>query len=211
MRPYVIALLLAAIVGLFIDMYLNQRRHKAILISLAIVLVPLAAFETAWSLTENKLNTAIREYTGNPEVSVHCQRFTEALGDVSPYKGYVKYNSDYTPTTVAQLDEDICRNLRSWIWGDKANPTIDQINAVHILTHEAQHLKGQINEAIAECDAIQADSAVAQLLGATSEQGQALADRYYRETYPRMPARYSDSGCRQYGSLDRSSADGIWP
>lgn len=211
MRLYVVALLAAAIIGLFIDRYLNQRRHKGALIALAIILAPLSAFEAAWALTEHKLNSVIQEYTGNPKVSVHCQRFTEAIGDVSPYKGYVKYNSDYTPTTVAQLDDDICKNLRSWILSDKTNPSLEQIQAVHILTHEAQHLKGQTNEAIAECDAIQADSTVAQLFGATSEQGQALALGYYKETYPRMPARYSDAQCRQYGSLDRSPADGIWP
>lgn len=211
MRPYAIGILVVAIAGLLYHGYTNERHHKGLLIAVAILLAPLAAFETAWALTENKLNSVIQEYTGNPKVTVHCQRFTEALGDVSPYKGYVKYNSDYTPTTVAQLDDDICRDLRAWMLSDKSNPDITQVNAVHILTHEAQHLKGETSEAIAECNALQADSAVAQLLGATGEQGQALAERYYQETYPGMPARYTSAQCRQYGQMDMSPADGIWP
>lgn len=211
MRPYVIAVLALAVIALLIHGYMNMRHHKALLATLSFALVPLAGFETAWVLTENRLNSVIQEYTGNPKVTVHCQRFTEALVDTSPYKGYVKYNPDYTPTTVALLDDDICSNLRSWILSDKANPSMEQIQAVHILTHEAQHLKGETNEAIAECDAIQADKTVAELFGATPKQGQALATGYYEQFYPRMPPKYSSGECRENGQMDLSPSDGIWP
>ena len=83
--------------------------------------------------------------------------------------------------------------------------------AVHVLTHETAHLTGLVSEAEAECWAMQHDARTAQGLGATPAQAQALAERYWREVYPRMATAYRSETCAPGGPLDRTPDDDVWP
>jgi hypothetical protein len=83
--------------------------------------------------------------------------------------------------------------------------------AVHVLTHEAMHLAGRLIESDADCAAMQRDAWTAQQLGATTEQGQRLAETYWREVYPRMPDAYTSVECAPGELLDESPDDGLWP
>ncbi|HEY6695182.1 MAG TPA: hypothetical protein VI006_20185 [Solirubrobacteraceae bacterium] len=54
---------------------------------------------------------------------------------------------------------------------------------------------GVIDEAAAECHAVQTLARTAQRLGATAEQGRALTQRYIETGYPRLPNRYRSPTC----------------
>jgi hypothetical protein len=82
--------------------------------------------------------------------------------------------------------------------------------AVHVLTHEAMHLSGQLNEAAAECAAVQRDARTARLLGAPDSAAAELAAAYWRNLYPLMPDGYRSAGCRQGGPLDEGLTDAPW-
>ena len=71
-------------------------------------------------------------------------------------------------------------------------------------------MAGTTNEAHAECEAVQRDAWTARLLGATAEQGQALASSYWREVYPRMNQTYRSSDCAAGARLDERLEHAPW-
>ena len=145
------------------------------------------------------------------DVRIECQRFTGALLDPTAEAGYVPFNADGSPTDTGRLERDACRDLRDYMHGDKANPTLNQIVAVQVLTHESYHLAGIADEAETECMAIQRLDEVATWLGASAEQSREVAERYYEEIYPRMPSDYRSSRCVDEGEWDAAPRDTTWP
>jgi hypothetical protein len=93
---------------------------------------------------------------------------------------------------------------------DKRRPSRDQVVAVHVLTHEAMHLSGRLDEAAAECAAVQRDAHTARLLGAPAGDAAGLAAAYWRDIYPLMPDGYRSPDCRAGGSLDERLPDAPW-
>ncbi len=144
-------------------------------------------------------------------VSIQCQRFSGALVDATAESGYVAFSADGTPADVGRLERDTCNNLRDWLHSDKANPTLEQVMAVHVLGHEAYHLAGIRNEAQTECEAMQRLDEVAVWLGATPEQARAIADRYHSDVYPHLSSSYRNSACVDGGTMDVAPDDPIWP
>ena len=102
-----------------------------------------------------------------------------------------------------------CRDLAAYLRSDKRRPTRDQV-AVHVLTHEAMHLSGRLDEPAAECAAVQRDAHTARLLGAPADAAAGLAASYWRTIYPRMPDGYRSPECRPGGAMDERLADAPW-
>lgn len=87
----------------------------------------------------------------------------------------------------------------------------DHAIAIKALAHEAWHLAGYRDEAVADCYALQRVAAVASSLGAPD--APALVARallLYRGRATTAPAYYSPE-CRAGGALDLSPADSAWP
>ena len=142
-------------------------------------------------------------------VTVHCQSFGQALSDVGNELGYVRY-TDNGPEPSTLIKRDPCGQLRSYAGGARSHPTLDEVVAVHVLTHESMHMKGLLDEAQAECAAVQRDEQTAQLLGATVSEARALAVTYYLTVYPRMPDDYREDGCGPGGEHDEGLSTAPW-
>lgn len=158
---------------------------------------------------ESLLGAAAGALVGAP-VSVRCETVGQAWLDAHPERGYVPIGADGVPERRAVITHDTCNDLAGWIDSDKESPDEAQVVAVHVLTHEAMHMLGLTDESRAECAAVQRDARTAQLLGATREQGLALARRYLSAVYPRMPDAYRTGGCVAGGSLDEHLEDSPW-
>ena len=85
-----------------------------------------------------------------------------------------------------------------------------QILAVHVLTHESMHMSGTTSEAVAECHAMQHDTAMAEDLGAPAAAAHALAVTYWHTVYPYMPDGYTSGDCKPGGALDLHLPDAPW-
>jgi hypothetical protein len=157
---------------------------------------------------EDRLQDAASEVAGG-DVAVHCQTAGETWTDAGAELGYVRWGPGGVPERRTLLKYEPCADLRSWLSSDKEHPRMDQVVAVHVLTHETMHMIGLTDEAQAECAAMQRDAAMAEELGATPEQGQALAHRYWLEVYPRMPDGYT-GGCGPGGQWDEHLAVAPW-
>lgn len=182
-----------------------RRRHAdgatasmwwaGILIALTLVA---AYFEVGHDRQEALATTAMSAVTDNPHARGDCQRFTQALFNLSVYDGYVYRDS----SDVARYTNDSCRALASYASSSKVNPSLDQIAAVHLVAHETMHVNGYWSEAEAECRAVQLNHLVAMKLGATETQARALQARYFAEIYPTLRDGYTSGECREGGALD---------
>ncbi|RHA38180.1 hypothetical protein [Cellulomonas rhizosphaerae] len=157
---------------------------------------------------ESRLSAAASAVAGGP-VTVHCQTFGEAFVDVGAELGWVRWGSDGAPERSTLIKREPCRDLSAWLASSKTAPTLDQVIAVHVLTHETMHMVGLKNESQAECAAIQRDAEMAVALGATPAQGQGLARQYWIEAYPRVGPGYGE-GCGAGGAYDEGLAAPPW-
>ncbi len=166
-------------------------------ILIAITLVALA-FEVGHHQRQHLVTVAMSAVTDNPRARADCERFTEALFNLSQYDGYVyQDNSD-----VALYKRHVCIDLASYASSSHRNPSLEQIAAVHLVAHETMHVNGFWNEAEAECRAAQLSHLVAEQLGATAAQARELQARYFAELYPRNRSDYISGECREGGRLD---------
>jgi hypothetical protein len=158
---------------------------------------------------ESRLADVAGELVGR-EVSVRCETVGEAWLEAHPERGYVRFGADGVPERHAVITYDTCQDLASWVRSDHGSPSEDQVIAVHVLSHEAMHMKGLTNEALAECAALQRDHRTAVLLGATDDEARSLARRYLLTVYPTMPAEYRSGECRAGGEMDEHLEDPPW-
>ena len=205
---------LAAWAGWLLVRGLMNRRVPWIGLGLiAVPLVVLGISERQWISAEHTFSAVARALAPGSD-GVHCQRLGETFTYAGAELGHVDWDEDGVPTGPAMVSYGSCGRLTDY-WhssvADKAHPPLDQVVAVHVLTHESMHLAGRLDESDAECAAMQRDAWVAQQLGATAAEGQALAETYWREVYPRMPDMYTDGVCEPGSELDESPSDGRWP
>ncbi len=86
-----------------------------------------------------------------------------------------------------------------------------RLTAIHVLSHEAVHLRGVYDEAEADCIAVQLDAWVAMALGADETFARALALEYWADFHlPRMGI-YQSAACHDGGRLDLFPTVAGWP
>ncbi len=143
-------------------------------------------------------------YTCASAVNVFFDRSTDdALG-------YVRFDENGKLEKRAKLRYDLCRGLVDFVANpnDLINNRREKIFAVHALTHEARHMMGEHNEAIADCQAVQRNAQTARGLGANEATAGELAVVYYQTIYPHHP--YASADCKQGGPLDENLPSSPW-
>jgi hypothetical protein len=86
--------------------------------------------------------------------------------------------------------------------------------ALAVVAHESYHLLGYSNEAQVECYGMQSIWLVANKLGATIDESQALASLYATRMYPQrrtLSPRYWSAECRDGGKFDLRKSLARWP
>lgn len=141
---------------------------------------------------EYKLSSVVDEISGKKGGKVHCQRLSEAFFDTKvSAAGHV--SSDKPNVAVVNFQQ--CQHIFAWMENGKGEPTKDQTHAIHVLTHEAVHVSGQLNEAVTECTAINRDNITVRELGGSEEMGKRIASSYYTGIWPSMSKEYILSDC----------------
>jgi hypothetical protein len=94
--------------------------------------------------------------------------------------------------------------------------TLETIYIFHVFTHEAMHARGETNEAITECQAVQRFVRAALLFGISEhiarEQGMAYYNSYYkqRRAIGGEAGRYYSDECAPGKALDEKLSDSTW-
>ncbi len=158
---------------------------------------------------EDRLAAVASNLAGHPVV-VNCQTAGQEWVDAGAELGYERYGRDGVPERETLIKHAQCKDLSRYLRSHGDHPDHGQVLAVHVLTHEAMHMSGATDEARAECLAVQRDAKTARLLGASPQEAAAMARRYWRTYYPRMPDGYVTPECRAGGQLDLASPDAPW-
>ncbi|MCW2599403.1 MAG: hypothetical protein JWM02_1232 [Frankiales bacterium] len=176
---------------------------------LAVVTVAAAIPVAQRAIEERRLADVASQLVGH-RVGVHCQTTTAAMVDAGAELGFVPYDANGIPLPRTTLKRVPCNDLKHYLGGGRANPSYGEVVAVHVLTHEAMHMRGQTSEASAECEAVQRDRTTAALLGATPAQAAKLALQYWLTVYPHMPEGYFTQDCKPGGAMDEHLASAPW-
>jgi hypothetical protein len=139
-------------------------------------------------------------------VQVRCEDFSD--GSALEPGGVVQFNGT-TPADFTRLRPDVCTAILKFVRAP-TSLRFDSAVALSVLAHESFHLKGIKVEAVAECYALQSVPRLARALGASPQQGAAMAIAVWRLQYPTMPVQYRSPACRSGGSLDLHPGGG-WP
>jgi len=185
-------LAVAFAIGFVVSMIAAARGRSTKFVGALAGLLALACGWVWWNHVrlETRLATAVSEVAG-VKVSVDCQEPFFGEWFVTRGAGHVDADASGTMEDVAHLDRNICAAANSWPDDD----TDDAYIAVHVLTHEAGHVRGERNEAATECWAMAHSAAVAEALGASSQQAERRAQWYRDTVYPRLSSTYRGDGC----------------
>lgn len=117
---------------------------------------------------------------------------------------------------LLHLDPTVCASLVKLTYklarpgNGRAFERTDLAAALHTLTHEAYHSKGNSVEIEAECFGLQRVRPAARMLGVSKDYAAQLAAAAWKEY--RSPGHpYVASGCRNGGRLDLNPRTNVWP
>jgi hypothetical protein len=92
----------------------------------------------------------------------------------------------------------------------------EELSSLGLLTHESMHVRGELNEARTECEAVQRNFRAAKLLGVPAGTAKRNALDYYQSVYlPRAekegdPDRYFSDECAPGRLWDERLGDSTW-
>jgi len=187
---------------------------RTLVIAAAIVL-PLAAF--GWHLRAERIHieqraSAAASMVAGRSVKVHCpgqlkRRFIKEIHD-----GEVMFSggrpADETNVT-ARVCDGIGRLLDKGAALDLSCLQLDTCSkddtavayGVAVLTHESVHMRGVMDEAATECQAVSRSASVAQALGASPQAAAFIADWQFSVADDQLPEQYQTTAdCRRPGA-----------
>jgi hypothetical protein len=91
-----------------------------------------------------------------------------------------------------------------------------ELQSLDIFTHESMHVRGEMNEAITECEAVQRNYRAAKLLGVADEVAQKNAMDYFNNSYQLrgriggIQAAYYSKECAPGKAMDEHLSDSTW-
>lgn len=185
-----------------------ERRPKTLAVA-ALAVLAVGVLEYRAQAVERRYGKLVSE-VAHRDVSVRCQGMFGHLIDIGQELGTVQFDAEGDPADRTDIKRDACKWLKEYEEGDK-QVTLNGALAVHVLAHEAIHLRGWTNESVAECYGMQHTAQVARGLGASARQAQALAEFYWRVVYPDMPDAYRTTECVDGGRLDLHKDSDVWP
>jgi hypothetical protein len=154
--------------------------------------------------------SAVASRIAGRAVHVHCPGPIGRVFGGEIVEGSVRFDAAGRPANETKLQALSCDELDALAEGRRGQELActeragilcgrhgrDLALAVDVVTHESFHLQGIADEAQTECASLQTMASTAQQLGATPEQGAALARGQFNEAYPLMPDVYRSAGCK---------------
>ncbi len=163
-----------------------------------------------WHL-EHFLSVKATELADNHRARVHCNTLFDtmldpemlAAGHASPKTGKIGIQSPW------------CDRLSSYL-SHPARASEEELSSLDIITHESMHVRGELNEAKTECEAVQRNYRAARLLGVPDAIAKRNALDYYNILYKRraiiggLAGSYYSDQCAPGKAMDEHLEDSTW-
>jgi hypothetical protein len=113
------------------------------------------------------------------------------------------------------LQHPWCNTLRSYL-AHPGRASDEELWALGMFTHESMHVRGELNEARTECEAVQRNYRSAKLLGVPDDIAKRSALDYYNNLYKErknqgiMQAEYYSDECAPDRAMDEHLSDSTW-
>ena len=181
---------------------------------LAIVLILAVLF--AWPPVhtwyfEGFLAKKATELADGHRAKVHCNTTFDtmidpemlAAGHANPRTGKIVIQKPWCGTLMAYLRHP-------------GRATDEELASLDMITHESMHVRGELNEALTECEAVQRNYRAAKLLGVDDDTAKRNALEYYNVVYQQrgeiggLQAAYYSNECAPGKTMDEHLADSTW-
>lgn len=160
---------------------------------------------------ERFLTARARILAESPKAFVHCNTLVDtfldqnvfAAGHASPETGRIVFQHGWCGHLMDHLRHPERADLQGII-------------SLHVFVHETMHVRGEMNEAKTECQAIQRHYRAARLLGVPDQLARASGLAYYNGPYQERGAiggawgYYYSSECAPGKSMDEGLTDSTW-
>jgi len=160
---------------------------------------------------EQFLSVKASELADNHRARVHCNTVLDtmldpemlAAGHASPQTGKIGIQHPW------------CSRLMSYL-RHPARASEDELWSLGMFTHESMHVRGELNEAVTECQAVQRNYRAAKLLGVPDATAKKNALDYYNLLYKRrgtiggMQSAYYSDQCAPGRAMDEHLSDSTW-
>jgi len=160
---------------------------------------------------EHFLSAKATELADNHAARVHCSTVFDAIFDPEMLAG--GHADPRTGKIVIQPPG--CTTLRSYL-NHPGRASESELWSLGLFTHESMHVRGELNEALTECEAVQRNYRAAKSLGVPDRIARKNALDYYKILYQRrstrgfMQAQYYSSECAPDKALDEHLSDSTW-
>lgn len=181
-------------------------------LALVLGLTVLSAWPTLhrWYL-EHFLSVKATELADNHRAKVHCNTVFDtmldpamlAAGHADPRTGKIGIQHPW------------CDRLSSYL-RHPGRADEQELSSLDMFTHESMHVRGEMNEARTECQAVQRNYRAAKLLGVPDEIARRNALDYYNILYKRravvggLAGEYYSSECAPGKAMDEHLEDSTW-
>lgn len=155
-----------------------------------------------WSF-EREMARNVTKLTGVPDVSFHCNSAFDSIFDND--LGVAGHANPHTKKVVFQVGwcDALMRYIEEPISADKKAKF-----SMHMFTHEAMHIRGEMVEHRTDCQALQRDVVAAEILGIPQHIAKDHTEEFYTTEYPKHP--YYTDLCGPGKALDEYLMDAPW-
>jgi hypothetical protein len=160
---------------------------------------------------ERFLSAKATELADEHRARVHCNTLFDTMLDPE-----MLASGHANPRTgKIAIQQPWCGALMSYL-RHPARASREELESLDIFTHESMHIRGEVNEARTECQAVQRNYRAAKLLGVADATAKQNAMDIYNGSYQRrgkiggMQAAYYSVECAPGKALDEQLADSTW-
>jgi len=181
-------------------------------LSLVLLLAVLFAWPTVhrWHF-EHFLSQRATVLADGHRARVHCNTLVDTMFD--PNMLAAGHASPQTGRIIVQ--KPWCSTLMSYL-AHPARADDLELQSLSLFTHESMHVRGELNETLTECEAVQRNYRAAKLLGVPDAIAKKNALDYYNDAYQMrgrvggMQSAYYSDQCAPGKSMDEHLSDSTW-
>ncbi len=189
----------------------NQNIWTAYVVICALIAAAFAYVPLRHAYIERYLTGKAKILSESEKAFVHCNTFYDTVFDGNAMAlGHANLE-----TGRIVLQYPLCGRLMDHLRSPEKADLKDML-LVQLFTHEAMHIRGERNEAVTECQAIQRYYRAAKMFGVPDATAKVHGLRIYDESYPlygkggdMVRAYYSDQ-CAPGKALDEQLEDSTW-